>query len=166
MKSNFGLERSGMTRDEYGLAYQQGFDLTVRFLINRSAQRDLARDVAQSAWVRGWERLHQFRNESDVRSWINTIALNVLRSILRSPGNEVGLSGSFGKERGFTPSLDTEIDLRSILRKCSVKDRQLLEMRMRGMTDEETGRLLGISPTAARIRVFRARRRARSRCEL
>ena len=64
-----------MTREEYGQAYQRGFDLTVRLLLSRGAPRDRAREVAQAAWARGWERLSQLRNESLVVTWVNTIAL-------------------------------------------------------------------------------------------
>jgi len=72
-----------MTRDRYGLAYQRGFDLTVRFLLSRGAQREYATEVAQSAWVRGWERLHQLRDEATVVTWVNTIALNAYRRVMR-----------------------------------------------------------------------------------
>src|SRR5258708_17431342 len=73
-----------MTRDEYGKAYSRGFDLTVRLLLSRGAPRDRAREVAQAAWVRGCERLAPLRNEELVATWVNTIALNVYRSVLRS----------------------------------------------------------------------------------
>src|SRR6202050_5191044 len=72
-----------MTRDEYGQAYQRGFELTIRLLRSRGAQSDRAREVAQAAWTLGWERLSQLRNDSFVRTWVNTIALNVYRRILR-----------------------------------------------------------------------------------
>src|SRR5258706_7012782 len=72
-----------MTRDGYGLAYQKGFDLTVRFLLSRGAQREYAMEIAQGAWVRGWERLHQLRDEATVVTWVNTIALNAYRRVMR-----------------------------------------------------------------------------------
>lgn len=150
-----------MTRDEYGQAYQRGFDLTVRLLLSRGAPRDRARDVAQSAWVRGWERLTQLRNDSLVVTWVNTIALNVYRSLLRSepPYQEL-------------PELSTKagvnlaaIDVAHILKICRPCDRSLLEQQMRGVTAEEIARKQGVTETAIRIRLLRARRSARSRVE-
>ena len=73
-----------MTRENYGQAYQRGYDSTVRFLRKRGVARDLVSDVAQAAWVKGWERLSQLRNESMVTTWVNAIAMNVHRSVLRS----------------------------------------------------------------------------------
>src|SRR3984957_17276059 len=80
-----------MTRDGYGIAYQKGFTLTVRFLLSRGAQREYAMEVAQGAWVRGWERLHQLRDEATVVTWVNTIALNAYRRGKGRGGPQRGL---------------------------------------------------------------------------
>ncbi len=80
-----------MTREGYGQAYQKGFSLTVRFLLSRGVQRDAADEAAQAAWVKGWERLEQLRNESSVTTWVNTIALNVYRRL--KPGERRTLTG-------------------------------------------------------------------------
>lgn len=150
-----------MTRDEYGQAYQRGFELTVRLLLSRGAPRDRAREVAQAAWARGWERLSQLRNESLVGTWVNTIALNVYRSVLRSEPVYQAL-----------PELSTKagvnlaaIDIARILKICRPCDRVLLEQQMSGVTAEEIARTQGVTETAIRIRLLRARRAARSRVE-
>ena len=36
-----------MTREEYGAAYQKGFNLTVRFLVSRGLAYDSAQETAQ-----------------------------------------------------------------------------------------------------------------------
>lgn len=150
-----------MTREEYGQAYQRGYNLTVRLLLSRGAPRDRARDVAQAAWARGWERLSQLRNDHLVVTWVNTIALNVYRSVLRSEPCYQEL-----------PELSTKagvdlaaIDIARILRICRPGDRLLLEQQMRGVTAEEIARTQGVTETAIRIRLLRARRAARSRVE-
>src|ERR1700680_3274425 len=76
-KCTFAL---AMTRNEYGEAYEAGFDRTVRFLLSRGAQRDDAVEAAQAAWARGWERVTQLRDESLVMTWVNAIAFNFLRN--------------------------------------------------------------------------------------
>ena len=64
-----------MTREQYGQAYQKGFNLTVRFLVSRGFAYDSAQETAQAAWVKGWERLSQLRDPSMVLTWMNSIAL-------------------------------------------------------------------------------------------
>lgn len=150
-----------MTREAYGQAYQSGYNLTVRFLISRGVPRDLARDVAQAAWVKGWERLSQLRNESMVTTWVNAIAMNVHRSVLRS---EKALQSMPEFNTGAGVNL-AAIDLKRILNFCAPRDRALLELQMQGDTAEEIARKQGVTETAIRIRLLRARRAARSKAE-
>jgi RNA polymerase sigma factor (sigma-70 family) len=150
-----------MTREGYGQAYQRGYNLTVRFLISRGVPRDTARDVAQAAWVKGWERLSQLRNESMVTTWVNAIAMNVHRSVLRTEKTYQSLPEVYtGGEVNLAA-----IDLNRILKFCAPRDRALLELQMQGDTAEEIARKQGVTETAIRIRLLRARRAARSRAE-
>jgi DNA-directed RNA polymerase specialized sigma24 family protein len=150
-----------MTREAYGQAYQRGYNLTVRFLISRGVPRDMARDVAQAAWVKGWERLSQLRNESMVTTWVNAIAMNVHRSVLRSERAFQALPEFY---TGAGVNL-AAIDLNRILKFCAPRDRALLELQMQGDTAEEIARKQGVTETAIRIRLLRARRAARSKAE-
>jgi DNA-directed RNA polymerase specialized sigma24 family protein len=150
-----------MTRDGYGLAYQKGFDLTIRFLLSRGAQREYAMEIAQGAWVRGWERLHQLRDESTVVTWVNTIALNAYRRVMRreAPAQEL-------PEIVSPNGIDiAAIDVHRILNSCRPSERVLFEQQMRGATTEEIARAQGVTETAIRIRLLRARRATRSRLE-
>jgi DNA-directed RNA polymerase specialized sigma24 family protein len=67
-----------MTRKEYGDAYTAAFQTTKRLLQRRGAFNDLAEEVAQAAWVHGWERLHQLRDSGVVVSWVAAIAIHLL----------------------------------------------------------------------------------------
>ncbi len=150
-----------MTRDKYGLAYQKGYDLTVRFLLSRGAQREYAIEVAQGAWVRGWERLHQLREDSTVVTWVNTIALNAYRRMMRreAPSQEL-------PEVVSPNNINmAAIDVHRILNYCRPSERVLFEQQMRGATTEEIARKQGVTETAIRIRLLRARRATRSRLE-
>src|SRR5271170_3333503 len=150
-----------MTRDGYGLAYQKGFTLTVRFLLSRGAQREYAMEVAQGAWVRGWERLHQLRDESTVVTWVNTIALNAYRRVMRREAPCQDLP-----EIPSPHGIDlAAIDVHRILSYCRPSERVLFEQQMDGATTEEIARQQGVTETAIRIRLLRARRATRSRLE-
>jgi DNA-directed RNA polymerase specialized sigma24 family protein len=151
-----------VTRDGYGQAYQRGFELTVRFLLSRGVQRDDAREVAQAAWVRGWERIRQLREDSSVVTWINTIALNVHRGLLR----RVPLNLTSLDVRDKTVVIDlATIDVAHILQFCRPQYRVLLEQSLSGASMAEIASQHGVSETAIRIRLLRARRHARGRME-
>jgi len=150
-----------MTKHEYAQAYQAGFDRTVRFLISKGARGDGAQEAAQAAWARGWERLSQLREDSNVFTWINTIALNFYRGFL---GREIHV-----QYVGDLPSSDrinvAAIDVDRFLRFCRPCERTLLQQQMEGITMEEIARKNGVTESAIRVRLMRGRRAARSQME-
>src|SRR5579862_8456399 len=150
-----------MTRDAFGLAYQSGFTGTIRFLISRGAKQEGAREAAQVAWVRGWERLHQLRNESMINTWVNSIALNTYRDSVRDAGRVRPLL----EIHGGSEVDHAAIDAARILRCCPAADRRLLEQHMQGATAGEIAKHHGATEAAVRVRLLRARRAARARIE-
>lgn len=151
-----------MTREAYARAYQDGLPLTFRFLLSRGVARDTAEEISQAAWMRGWERLGQLRSDELISTWVNTIALNLYRRAIRQERRLQGL-----KEPLYAKSTVNwaAIELRRILRFCRLPDRQLLEAQMVGQTAEEIAQDQGVSQTAIRIRLLRARRAARQAAE-
>ena len=150
-----------VTANAYGEAYRTGFDRTVRFLLSRGAGCDSAVEAAQAAWVRGWERLHQLRDEKMLLTWVNTIALNAYRGLWRKEKLSVPL-----RERHSEFEIDlAPIDVQTVLQLCHRRERALLELQIQGITTEEIAGQRGVSKTAIRIRLMRARRSARERIE-
>jgi RNA polymerase sigma factor (sigma-70 family) len=148
-----------MTVEAYGQAYQKGFDRTIRLLLSRGARSECAREAAQAAWAKGWERINQLRNESVVTTWVNTIALNCYRSFLRSENQQLPLTD---QSTGTDVNLGA-IDLSRFLEWCRPSDRELFEDYLQGYPIEEIARRQGISYTAVRIRLLRARRSVQSK---
>lgn len=148
-------------RDGYGDAYTQGFERTARFLLSRGASPGHAEELAQAAWVRGWECLHQLRENSAVGTWVNAIALNLFRNELR-------------RGKYMQPLMETQssfrmdiaaIDAVRVLNYCRPGERALLEHQLIGATVEEIAQVTGVTRTAIRIRLLRARRAVRARLE-
>jgi len=151
-----------MTREAYSQAYEDGLSLTFRFLLSRGVARDTAEELSQAAWMRGWERLQQLRNDELVSTWVNTIALNLYRRVIRQERRMQVLQDPLYAKSTMNWAA---IELTRILRFCRRPDRQLLEAQMRGSTAEEIAREQGVSQTAVRIRLLRARRAARQAAE-
>jgi DNA-directed RNA polymerase specialized sigma24 family protein len=150
-----------MTPEEYGTAFQSGFRRTVGFLCSRGASRDTAEDVAQAAWVRGWERLHQLRDDSTILRWVNAIAMNVHRCTIQYEARYETLPELWG-HRGIDSA---PIDAAKVLKCCRPGDRMLFEQQMGGLTNQELAGKHGVSVTAIRVRLLRARRAARANVE-
>lgn len=147
-----------MTREEYGEAYKKGFDGTVRFLKAHRANFDTAREVAQIAWTRGWEKIDQLRDPRRVAEWVNKIAIREYISLLRRKRpvqlseieREPALSAA-----GLAPAT---IDVRRAMGDCKPRPRQLLEARYwMGWSTRELAKGMGTSEDAVRNALSRAR---------
>lgn len=148
-----------MTAEEYGTAYERGFSLTVRFLISRGLFTDSAEETAQAAWVKGWERLSQLRNDHMVLTWVNSIALNLFRSVIRKPAMHPL------PEQSAPPRVNlAAIDVSRLLTSCTKADRVVLQKRyIEDCAIRDIAQQHGWTETAVRIRLVRARRSARAR---
>jgi RNA polymerase sigma factor (sigma-70 family) len=144
-----------MTQEQYGKAYQSGFNLTVRFLVSKGLSYDSARETAQAAWAKGWERLSQLRNPAMILTWMNSIALNIHRSYIRREPLQQALP-----EIPTAPKVNlAAIDVRRILKCCKQNDRMVLQWHyLEGYKVQEIARQQGWTETAVRIRLLRARR--------
>lgn len=144
-----------MTRDEYGLAYEGGFDRTVRFLKTAGVPTDSAAESAQAAWARGWERIDQLRDSGAVVAWISSIALNIFRSHMPKRVRFEALG-----EIPVSPQVNlARIDVDRLLRGCPMKCRTLLEAYyLEGIEIQEIASKDGQTETAVRVRLLRARR--------
>ena len=147
-----------MTQKEFGSAYTNGCNRTVRFLLSRGLSEDEARETAQAAWVRGWERRGQIRDGDKTLTWVNSIALNLYRSQRRRDHKKEEL-----QEFPIPPRVDLiAIDVHRMLSRCRVTDRELLRKRyFYGYEIDELARDQGCSQTAVRVRLMRARRSLR-----
>jgi len=152
-----------MTCDEYGQMYQKGFLRTVRLLQGRGASMNQAEDLAQTAWLQGWRKLDQLRDRSLLTGWINTIAVNFHR---RDGAREARYEELSGLEAShLVDPVSDRLDVASVLNTCRPRDRMLFQQQLDGLTIQEIADQQGISATATRIRLLRARRAARRRLE-
>lgn len=143
-----------MMAEEYGKAYQEGFNITLRFLLSRGIPYDAAIDTAQAAWARAWEARKQLRDPKLVLAWTNSIALNIYRTLLRREPHTHALP----ELQAPPPVSLAAIDIRRLLDNCKPTDRDLLERHyIQGYKLDEIASQHGWSETAARIRLFRAR---------
>src|SRR3954464_9022931 len=107
-----------MTRSDYGIAYEQGFMPTMRLLSSKGIPQDLAEEIAQAAWTRGWERIDQLRDQEVVRTWVNAIALNMFRRELHADSRKKPLLDC----AATTDVGVASIELASLLNSCCPSD--------------------------------------------
>ena len=145
-----------VTQAQYAIAYNSGYPKTTRFMLSRGISREASEDLAQAAWAKGWEYREQIRDTQKFDSWVNTIALNLLRGSFRQRK-----SAELPTDIAVSPRTSPQtIDGQRLIASCSPTDRKLIEGHyMAGYTSAELGRQFGCTAVAVRVRLLRLRRR-------
>jgi RNA polymerase sigma-70 factor (ECF subfamily) len=147
--------------------YDAHVDRAYRLAHRLAGDEELARDFTQEAFIRAFERLAAFREESQFSTWLHTIvvsvALNGLRSVRRLHTREVALEGadSLGtSERRADPDLRER--LHRAIDDLPTGYRSVFVMHdVEGYTHEEIGIVLGIKAGTSKAQLFRARAKLR-----
>lgn len=147
--------KNPITQKEYGSAYENGRKQTIHFLLSRGLQEDEAREKAQAAWVKGWERRFQLKDKQKTLSWINTIALNLYRSSVRKDSRHEPLG-----ELSVPPQIRiSAFDMEKMLNQCREREKEILMLRyFHGYDIRDLAGRYGCSETAVRVKLLRARR--------
>jgi RNA polymerase sigma-70 factor (ECF subfamily) len=146
-----------VTKEEYGAAYEKYFRYTVSFLLSIGVRGDDAEDLAQRAWMRGLERLHQLRNPKRVEHWINSIAYNFRIMDIRKAHPEEEYDETRDPRRKLADGeAAASVDVQKILRLCSPEDRKLLVLlHIQGCRYREISESFNINRITLRVRMRR-----------
>ena len=163
--------------DQYAFAilvrnHQHGvFTLALRIVDNR----ETAVEVAQDAFVRAWRALPRFRGESAFSTWLHRITVNTASTTRRRqcrhsavPLDDVATGL---EDEGLTPerageNAELRHALRAALAELPRNQRAVVVLKdVYGWSHQEVADTLGITVTAAKVRLHRARRRLRADLE-
>jgi RNA polymerase sigma factor (sigma-70 family) len=126
---------------------------------------DLALDAVQAAWLIAWRKLGTVRDPDRLRGWLVAVAANEAREVIRRrhPARVVEILVDPPDDRTPDPAEDIpRVDLVNALRRLRPDERSLIALRYgAGLDSGEIGPLLGISASAARVRLFRLMGRLR-----
>jgi RNA polymerase sigma-70 factor (ECF subfamily) len=131
-----------------------------------TGERSAADDLVQDTLERAWNKLHLWRDGSDLRAWLFTIMHNVHVNQVRS--RIANATVPLDEEAAEAPVRATQADMLEVrdidsaLQRLSVDQRQvLLLVALERMSYEETARTLGIPIGTVMSRLARGRERLR-----
>jgi RNA polymerase sigma-70 factor, ECF subfamily len=150
----------------YGL-YHRESALVLRYLYARVGDKTTAEDLCSDTFCRAWDRWGRFGgDDSAARAWVMRIARNRLIDHVRH--NRRVTFEELDERHTATGGPETEtarIDLRRALAGLSTDERDLLAMRIAGMSHAEIGTIRGRSEAAVKKSWQRALIKARSLLE-
>lgn len=145
--------------------YDAHVDRVFRLCYRMTGDEDLAREYTQQSFIRAFQRLHQFRGDAALSTWLHSItvsvALNGLRKVKKQREREVDLDPSTpGRRTSVEPDLKERLHgaidhLPDIYRTVFVMHD------VEGYTHEEIGQTLDVATGTSKARLFRARRMLR-----
>lgn len=139
--------------DVFNEIYDKYYDKILRFF-KKDFSIDDAEDLTQQTFLQLWAWIPNAYVVKNSKALIFRIAKNV--RIDRYKKNSINLENAIIPEYFDLADSNNEInivDIRLSLQKLSVKEQQLLYMKVQGYSSDEIGKAFGISASAARTRL-------------
>lgn len=144
------------------------FGLALRLVVDR----ELAADVSQEAFIRAWRALPKFRGDAAFSTWLHRITVNVAWTLKKRKARHAALALNESPEvadrrQGSDPvrtSENTELKakLAAALNDLNPAQRSVVVLKdVYGWTHNEVAEWLGITVTAAKVRLHRGHLRLR-----
>lgn len=154
----------------FAALYLRYVDLVYRFCYRRLGERTAAEDATSRIFERSLRALPRYRAGS-FRSWLFTIARNTITDLYRSERadrKEYRIPDTWdmrderpGPERQSIDADDARY-VRGLLTRLTDDQRQVIELRLAGLTDSEIATVLGRSRGSVRTIQFRAIQKLRA----
>ena len=174
MDANVSRDASIVTRARHGDAdafeelYRAHAGRVYALCLRLTADGVTARELTQDVFVRAWEALPEFRGESNITTWLHSIAVNAMRMRLRSERRRRARVTLFDDDaddaataaEGTTAPRDvaTEIDLERAVAALPPGVRRAFVLHdVEGYSHEEIARMTGLAAGTLRAQLHRAR---------
>lgn len=161
-----------LTREEWAfrLLYQRHSNALWRLALRLCQHnRELVEDVLQDVWLRGVEKLPQFRWDSSLRTWLSGFVLMRVREQWRTQGQvqQRLVSLDDAQEAAIWPDQDLgKADLLAAIERLPTGYKMVLSLYdLEGFKHEEIASLLNISVGTSKSQLSRARSLLRTQLE-
>jgi RNA polymerase sigma-70 factor, ECF subfamily len=155
--------------DGFSAAFDAHAEQVLRFSRRRLGDHDAAWDVVTETFTTAWRHWRERPEPPELLPWLYAIAGNAVRDQRRSAGRRsrlaARLSSAVRAGPGYDPADGVVLgqSLAGALAQMPERDQELLRLvAWEELTDARAlGLVLGLSPSAVRVRLHRARRRLR-----
>jgi RNA polymerase sigma factor (sigma-70 family) len=151
------VARAQRDRLAFGALYDRYFDAVYRYCYVRLGSAERAEDAAHQIFVRVLESMGRYEESGRFRSWLFTIAHNVVVNELApypqrraTEGMDDVMDPGAGPEAEALAAEELQ-RVRAALAKLSPDQRQAIELRLAGLTGREIARELGRSHEAVKM---------------
>lgn len=149
--------------------YDAHYQDLLAFAIRRVTTRADAADVVAETFTIAWQKQHELPPPAQQRPWLFGVARNVAHARNRGEHKQIAIAenlrATIVEHLAHAPPTDLALSVRNALAQLSPTDRDVITMAAwDGLTNTEIADVLGISRTAARVKLHRARSRLKKLC--
>jgi RNA polymerase sigma factor (sigma-70 family) len=160
-------ERAQYSPDAFGTLYQRYLDGIYAYCARRVRSQQAAEDLTSTVFERAFTRLDSYRGGS-FRAWLFRIAHNAVTDHYRRRRNlvpwEPHMSGSDDDPTPEDHAIanDEQAQLHDLMESLTEDQRQVVELRLAGLTGTEIADVVDRSPDAVKMLQYRALERMRN----
>ena len=142
--------------------YEQNVDRVYRLALRMTGNASVAEDLTQDVFVRAFDRMHQFRGDSALGTWLHRVAISVILNDTRKrqsiAAREVPLEPTWAaSSNSGVIDLDVRDRVRAAVAQLPDELRVVvLLFDVEGYANNEIADMMGISAGACRMRLLRA----------
>ena len=148
--------------------YEQHVDRIYRLALRMTGNAEVAEDLTQDVFIRAFDRLHQFRGESGLGTWLHRVAITVILNAVAkrkaAATRELPLDPSAAAaSRSGAIELDSRDRVRAAVAQLPEELRVVVLLYdVEGYQHNEIASMTGITAGACRMRLLRAHQLLRS----
>jgi len=166
------MEIKSTDKESFELIYKSCYGQLIKICYNVTYNLDIAQELVQEAFERFFAKNLTFKNEEEAKYWLIRVSKNLALNHLRRGRRDTGLierMASSSPDVTGTHTVDAQKELdgketvrevRNALKALPDNLRQVMILKEYGEMDYKSiGKVLGISETNVKVRVFRARKK-------
>lgn len=143
--------------DIYKTHYPKVIRLCLGYANGDNAQ---AKDLAQEIFIKVWQNLKSFRNESNISTWIYRITINTcLISLRKKKTTDVSSRLNYIESSNDSSNHeDKELKLEQLYRcisKLNKDNKSIILLELEGVDQKEIAEIMGMSHESIRVRIHR-----------
>jgi RNA polymerase sigma-70 factor, ECF subfamily len=143
---------------DFSLIYETYHQDVYRLLYFMSGNKEVSEDLLQNTFIKAFNNFNQLKNREKLKSWLLQIARNQFLDYLKSAHVSKKADG-VEIEIAQNGQAETVVELMQVLKQLSPDYREVLVLtEMEGMTALEVSEITGISESAVKSRLLRARK--------
>lgn len=146
--------------NQFKSVYEANYPKVIRLCLGyTNGDLVLSKDLTQEIFIKVWQNLGSFRNQSSISTWIYRISVNTCLTELRKK-RTVGLSNhlNHAEQANANISDDKEAKLKQLYKCISslkTENKSIILLELEGLPQKEIADIMGLSHETIRVRIHR-----------